>query len=44
MPAVIQHINNKPQEMLEYAQSLGWHTGWITNEGHNPVLITLRNP
>ena len=44
VPAVIQHINNKPQEMLEYAQSLGWHTGWITNEGHNPVLITLRNP
>lgn len=43
VPVVIQQINNNKQELLEYAQSLGWHTGWITNELNNPVLITIRN-
>jgi len=43
IPVVIQQINNNKLELLEYAQSLGWHTGWITNELNNPVLITIRN-
>lgn len=42
VPAVIQAINNKPQQILEYAQSLGWSEGWITNETNNPILITIR--
>lgn len=42
VPAVIQVINNEPQQILEYAQSLGWSEGWITNETNNPILITIR--
>lgn len=42
IPTVIQQINNNKQEILEYAQSLGWATGWITPDSNNPILITTR--
>lgn len=40
IPVVIQQINNNKEELLEYAQSLGWNKGWITSESNNPILIT----
>lgn len=43
VPVVIQQINNDKEKLLEYAQSLGWYTGWITSELNNPALITIKN-
>jgi len=42
IPVVIQQINNNKTELLEYAQSLGWGEGWITNEENNSILITIK--
>lgn len=43
VPVIIQKMNENAQEMLEYSQSMGWFSGWLTSNPNNQVLITIRN-